>query len=80
LDAVDLVVVFNEDTPEQLISILRPDLITKGADYTLDQVVGRDIVESYGGQVLLIPLLKGYSTTDITNRVLLANSAVSTPT
>jgi D-beta-D-heptose 7-phosphate kinase / D-beta-D-heptose 1-phosphate adenosyltransferase len=63
LAPVDLVVVFAEDTPLALIEAMRPDLLVKGADYRPDQVVGGDVVESYGGRVLLIDLLPGYSTT-----------------
>jgi len=63
LAAVDAVVVFEEDTPEALLRLLRPDLLVKGSDYRLDQVVGRELVESYGGQVLLAELLPGNSTT-----------------
>ncbi len=63
LAAVDAVVVFDEDTPEALIEALRPDLLVKGADYQLDQVVGADIVKSYGGRVMLAPIVPGFSTT-----------------
>ncbi len=63
LRAVDMVVIFREDTPEATLERLRPDVLMKGGDYTLDQVVGRDFVESYGGRVLTIPLREGYSTT-----------------
>ncbi|MFQ3622188.1 MAG: D-glycero-beta-D-manno-heptose-7-phosphate kinase [Acetobacteraceae bacterium] len=60
---VDLVTVFEEDTPEALIALLRPDLLVKGADYTLDRVVGADLVRSWGGRVMLADLLPGNSTT-----------------
>jgi D-beta-D-heptose 7-phosphate kinase/D-beta-D-heptose 1-phosphate adenosyltransferase len=60
---IDAVVVFEEDTPEALLRLLRPDVLVKGADYRLDQVVGRELVESYGGRVLLAELLPGNSTT-----------------
>jgi D-beta-D-heptose 7-phosphate kinase/D-beta-D-heptose 1-phosphate adenosyltransferase len=63
VDAVDAVVVFDEDTPERLLEALRPDVLAKGGDYRLDQVVGREFVESYGGRVEIVPLLVGYSTT-----------------
>ncbi len=59
---VDLVTVFAEDTPEALIAALRPDVLVKGADYTLDKVVGGELVKSYGGRVLLAELLPGHST------------------
>jgi len=68
LEAVDLVVVFEDDTPRELISRVRPSVLVKGADYTREQVVGHDIVESYGGEVLLVDLLPGHSTTDIVKR------------
>jgi D-beta-D-heptose 7-phosphate kinase / D-beta-D-heptose 1-phosphate adenosyltransferase len=63
LAPVDLVVLFDSDTPVELIRAIRPDLLVKGADYSRDQVVGADIVESYGGKVMLAEILKGYSTT-----------------
>ncbi len=59
---VDLVVIFGEDTPIALIEAIRPDVLVKGADYTLDQVVGADIVRGYGGKVLLAELEPGHST------------------
>jgi D-beta-D-heptose 7-phosphate kinase/D-beta-D-heptose 1-phosphate adenosyltransferase len=68
LEAVDLVVVFEEDTPRNLIERVRPSALIKGADYTREQVVGHDIVESYGGEVVLVRLLPGHSTTDIVKR------------
>jgi D-beta-D-heptose 7-phosphate kinase/D-beta-D-heptose 1-phosphate adenosyltransferase len=60
---VDLVTVFGEDTPEALIAALRPDVLVKGADYTVETVVGADLVKSYGGRVVLAALLPGHSTT-----------------
>jgi D-beta-D-heptose 7-phosphate kinase/D-beta-D-heptose 1-phosphate adenosyltransferase len=69
LGCVDLVVLFDEDTPLQLIQAIKPDILVKGEDYRLDQVVGRDVVESYGGGVCLVPLLQGYSTTQITEKI-----------
>jgi D-beta-D-heptose 7-phosphate kinase/D-beta-D-heptose 1-phosphate adenosyltransferase len=60
---VDAVALFEEDTPETLLRLLRPDVLVKGADYRLDQVVGREFVESYGGRVMLAELLPGNSTT-----------------
>lgn len=60
---VDLVVVFEEDTPINLITLLRPDVLIKGADYTVDQVIGADFVQSYGGTVALVELVAGQSTT-----------------
>jgi D-beta-D-heptose 7-phosphate kinase/D-beta-D-heptose 1-phosphate adenosyltransferase len=63
LAAVDLVVVFEEDTPQKLIEAIRPDLLVKGADYRREEVVGGAFVESYGGKVLLANLVPGHSTT-----------------
>ncbi|HJU15009.1 MAG TPA: D-glycero-beta-D-manno-heptose-7-phosphate kinase [Stellaceae bacterium] len=63
LAAVDLIVVFEEDTPIELIRAIRPHLLVKGADYTVDQVVGADFVKSIGGEILLAELMAGYSTT-----------------
>ncbi|MGQ9366708.1 D-glycero-beta-D-manno-heptose-7-phosphate kinase [Azospirillum sp. ST 5-10] len=69
LSSVDLVVIFDEDTPEQLIRTLRPDVLVKGADYRVDQVVGADFVQSYGGRVLLADLVAGQSTTNTIKRL-----------
>lgn len=63
LAGVDLVVIFAEDTPLTLIEAIRPDLLVKGADYTIDQVVGGDVVQTYGGRVMLVDLEVGHSTT-----------------
>ncbi len=70
LDCVSYVVVFDEDTPLELISELKPDVLVKGGDYTPEGVVGRDLVESYGGRVELINFVDGKSTTNIINKVL----------
>jgi D-beta-D-heptose 7-phosphate kinase / D-beta-D-heptose 1-phosphate adenosyltransferase len=61
--AVDLVLLFDEDTPIELIRATRPDVLVKGADYRLDQVVGGDLVKAGGGRVMLAELLPGHSTT-----------------
>ena len=63
LAPVDLVVIFGEDTPLALIEALRPDVLMKGADYNKAQVVGADLVESYGGKVMLAELVPSHSTT-----------------
>jgi D-beta-D-heptose 7-phosphate kinase / D-beta-D-heptose 1-phosphate adenosyltransferase len=68
LEAVDLVVVFEEDTPIELISRLRPTVLVKGSDYRLDQVVGREVVEANGGKVMLVGVVPGHSTTGIISR------------
>jgi D-beta-D-heptose 7-phosphate kinase/D-beta-D-heptose 1-phosphate adenosyltransferase len=69
LGFVDGVVLFEQDTPNDLIRYLMPDVLAKGADYTKEQVVGADIVEAGGGQVKLIDLVEGYSTTAVINRM-----------
>ena len=68
LEAVDLVVVFEEDTPLELIRAVRPTVLVKGGDYTREQVVGHDIVEQNGGEVVLVDLVPGHSTTRIVAR------------
>ena len=69
LECVDAVTIFDEDTPEQLISALLPDVLVKGGDYQPDRVVGRDTVEEHGGHVVIIPFVTGRSTTDIVTRI-----------
>jgi D-beta-D-heptose 7-phosphate kinase/D-beta-D-heptose 1-phosphate adenosyltransferase len=68
LEAVDLVVVFDEDTPEKLIGRVKPSVLVKGGDYTHKQVVGREIVEALGGEIVLIDLVPGHSTTSMVER------------
>jgi len=68
LEAVDLVVIFEQDTPLELISRVRPSVLVKGADYSIDQVVGREVVEAGGGNVLLVELVPGHSTTALVGR------------
>lgn len=69
LEAVDRVVLFDEDTPLELIQALHPDVLVKGGDYTRRTIVGADYVESYGGVVLAIALVPGYSATGIVERL-----------
>lgn len=69
LASVDLVIMFGEDTPIRLIEAIRPDVLVKGADYALNEVVGADIVRSYGGKVLLAELAPGHSTTATIRRI-----------
>jgi D-beta-D-heptose 7-phosphate kinase/D-beta-D-heptose 1-phosphate adenosyltransferase len=69
LEKVDLVVPFADDTPLALIEAIRPDVLVKGADYTIDKVVGADVVKSYGGRVLLAELAPGHSTTETIKRL-----------
>ena len=68
LEAVDLVAIFEEDTPIDLITRIRPSVLVKGGDYTREQVVGYEIVEAMGGEVVLIDILPGHSTTSLVDR------------
>jgi D-beta-D-heptose 7-phosphate kinase / D-beta-D-heptose 1-phosphate adenosyltransferase len=69
LECVDVVVSFEEDTPLEALRRLRPDVLVKGADYSLDRVVGREFVESYGGRVVLAPLVPDHSTSALVSRI-----------
>jgi D-beta-D-heptose 7-phosphate kinase/D-beta-D-heptose 1-phosphate adenosyltransferase len=68
LEAVDLVVVFEEDTPIELITRITPSVLVKGGDYTRGQVVGHEVVEAGGGEILLVDILEGFSTTSLVQR------------
>lgn len=70
LETVDFVSSFEGDTPIEAILTVRPDILVKGADWGLDEIVGRTEVESWGGVVIALPLLEGQSTTGIVERVL----------
>lgn len=69
LASVDLVVIFDEDTPLELLEALRPDVLVKGADYTRETVVGAELVERHGGRVVLAELAPGHSTTETIRRL-----------
>ena len=73
LECVDYVTLFSETTPINLISLLKPDLLVKGADYSVDGVVGKDVVESFGGEVKLIPLKEGFSTGRLIDKIKLGD-------
>jgi D-beta-D-heptose 7-phosphate kinase/D-beta-D-heptose 1-phosphate adenosyltransferase len=62
-------VVFNDDTPLALIEVVQPDVLVKGADYAHKVIVGRTVVEAGGGRVELVPLLPGWSTTELLRRI-----------
>jgi D-beta-D-heptose 7-phosphate kinase/D-beta-D-heptose 1-phosphate adenosyltransferase len=68
LAAVDAVVIFDEDTPLDIVTALQPDVLVKGADWGPGNIVGRDVVEARGGKVVRVPLAKGFSTTAILER------------
>ena len=76
LECVDLVILFDEDTPGRLIGDVRPDVLAKGGDWALDEIVGRDFVESYGGRVERIRLREGLSTSNLVRRILEGRSAL----
>ena len=69
LECVDAVVVFDEETPHDLIAALLPDVLVKGADWAADAIVGRDIVEARGGRVVRVPIEPGHSTSAILERI-----------
>jgi D-beta-D-heptose 7-phosphate kinase/D-beta-D-heptose 1-phosphate adenosyltransferase len=69
LGSVDAVVIFEEDTPEKLIESLLPDILVKGADYSVRQIAGAQAVISYGGSVVLLPILSGRSTSKIVGKM-----------
>jgi rfaE bifunctional protein nucleotidyltransferase chain/domain len=76
LECVDLVVSFDEDTPERLIGEIAPDVLVKGGDWALERIVGRERVEARGGKVLNVPLREGLSTTALLQRIRAARSAL----
>jgi rfaE bifunctional protein nucleotidyltransferase chain/domain len=69
LSCVDQVVLFGEDTPLELITALKPDVLVKGGDYALHEIVGREVVLARGGRVLALPLVPGYATTTLIQRI-----------
>ncbi len=73
LEVVDAVVVFEEDTPLELIKLVQPDILVKGGDWKPEQIVGSDLVLASGGQVLSLPFVEGYSTTNIELKILNRN-------
>ena len=66
---VDAVVIFEEDTPLELINSIRPDVLVKGGDYAIEQIVGAKEVQLNGGRVIINPIIEGYSTTDIIDKL-----------
>ena len=69
LDCVDAVVIFDEETPAEIVRAVQPDVLVKGADWPADQIVGRDTVEARGGRVVRIPVETGQSTTALIDRI-----------
>jgi rfaE bifunctional protein nucleotidyltransferase chain/domain len=69
MEMVDFVILFNEPDPHDLISALRPDVLVKGGDWNVEKIIGADLVEETGGRVVVIPYIKGFSTTEIIERI-----------
>ena len=69
LECIDYITIFDEEDPRDIIAQVKPDILVKGGDWTVDTIVGRDIVESYGGKVFSLPLTHGVSTTSIVNDI-----------
>src|SRR6476659_830298 len=69
LACVDAVVIFEQETPAEIVRLVQPDVLVKGADWPADQIVGRDTVEARGGRVVLVPTEEGHSTTAIVTRI-----------
>lgn len=68
-EMVDAVVIFDEDTPEQLIRAIEPDVLCKGGDWSVDQIVGGEFVQSYGGQVVSVPFIPGNSSSNLIDKI-----------
>ena len=69
LDSVDAAVIFDEETPHEIVSAIQPDILVKGADWGPGNIVGRDVVEARGGRVVRVELATGYSTSNIVRKV-----------
>ncbi len=69
LEFINYVIIFDEETPEQLIKLIKPNILIKGGDYKISEIVGGDFVISNGGRVVTIDFIKGHSTTDIINKI-----------
>ena len=69
IEFIDAVILFNEDTPYDLINVLKPDVLTKGGDYKKNDIVGNQLINKEHGKVVIIPLTQGYSTTSILEKI-----------
>lgn len=69
LESVDFVTIFKEDTPLSLIKKIKPDVLAKGADWKIKDVIGKDVLAHYGGKVLTVPLVRKYSTTRLIKKI-----------
>ena len=79
LECVDAAIVFDEDTPLEIISRLQPDVLVKGADWAEDAIVGRDVVEARGGRVVRMPIEQGFSTTELITNMQMRSEASRGP-
>jgi rfaE bifunctional protein nucleotidyltransferase chain/domain len=70
LGCIDMIVLFDEETPYELIKFLQPNILVKGNDYKAENIVGYDIVKANGGEIITIPMLEGYSTTKLIEKIL----------
>lgn len=70
LKCVDFVTIFNEETPIKILEQIKPNIHVKGGDYNINQIIEKDIVEKNNGKIVLIPEVKGYSTTDLINKII----------
>lgn len=68
-EMVDAVIIFEDDTPEELIQMIKPDVLCKGGDWSIENIVGGDFVKSYGGQVVSIPFIQGYSSSSLIDKI-----------
>jgi len=69
LESVDFVTYFEQDTPLKIIKLLKPDILFKGKDWSKNKIVGKEVVESYGGRIMTLPYIKGQSSSKIINRI-----------
>ena len=69
IEFIDAVILFNEDTPYNLINLLKPDVLTKGGDYKKNDIIGNELINKEQGEVVIIPLTQGYSTTSILEKI-----------
>ena len=73
MEMVDYVIVFDEPDPYKLIAAIKPDVLAKGGDWSAEKIIGADVVEQAGGRIVMIPYLKGFSTSEIIGRILNEN-------
>ena len=69
LQFIDAIVLFSEDTPHQLIETILPDILVKGGDYKIEEIIGHEVVLQNGGEIILVPFIDGFSTTNIVNKI-----------